>query len=180
MNRDLSEDNTDRYVEFIEKNILQKIDYDLLQQSYDTKEKAYAKSVLNSLSQAAVQHYGTAYFDGFDENEYVLLPSIIRSDITGNICIALLEIDLLSSGEHCNTIFLVKYGCIPQLSYEIPKKIKSFIRNTYGSYEYMYTLGIEIDHHVDIDTTHENILEILNTFEQYPCDFDSQNNELER
>lgn len=167
MNTDLTEDNTDRYVEYINKSILSKIEYEKLQESYGTEEKAYAKQVLNALSQAAVECYGTAYFDGFDENEYVVLPGIIRSRTNGNICLGLLEIDLQSSGEHCGTTFLVNHGCVPQFSEEIPDNVRNFVRETYGNYEYMYTIGIETDHHVDLETTHEDIREMLDTFEDY-------------
>lgn len=164
---DITRDMTQEYVDYINENILSKIDYEQLQESYGTEEKAYAKTVLNALSQAAVEHYGTAYFDGFDENEYVVLPGIIRSKDNGNICLGLLEIDLQSSGEHCGTDFLVKYGCVPQFNEEMPDEVRSFLRNTYGSYDYMYTLGIETDHHVDLESAHEDIREMLDTFEDY-------------
>ncbi|MFI3238792.1 MAG: DUF5688 family protein [Lachnospiraceae bacterium] len=168
VDEDITTDRTQEYVDYINENILSKIDYKQLQESYGTEEKTYAKTVLNALSQAAVEHYGTEYFDGFDENEYVVLPGIIRSKDNGNICLGLLEIDLQSSGEHCGTDFLVKYGCIPQFDEKSSEEVRSFIRTTYGSYDYMYTLGIETDHHVDIDSTHKDIREILDTFQNYP------------
>lgn len=175
MNQDLSQDNTDRYVEYINENILNKIDYKKLQESYETDNKAYAKSVLNALSQSAVEFYGTSYFDGFDENEYVLLPGIVRSREHGNICLALLELDLKSSGEHYNTNFLVQYGCIPQFHEETPDEVRNFIKNTYGVYDYCYTIGIETDHHVEFEKIHPDMMEILNTFEQYYYDFLEEN-----
>lgn len=179
MNQDLSQDNTDRYVEYINENILKKIDYKKLQESYGTDDKAYAKSVLNALSQSAVEIYGTSYFDGFDENEYVLLPGIVRSREHGNVCLALLEIDLQSSGEHCNTDFLVQYGCIPQFHEETPDEVRNFVSKTYGVYDYCYTLGIETDHHVEFENIHPDMMEILNTFEQYPYDFLIEEKEIE-
>lgn len=59
--------------------MLPKIDFVKLQASYGTKEKSYAKGVLNALHQATISIYGTNYFDGHDGNEFVLIPGIVRS-----------------------------------------------------------------------------------------------------
>ena len=167
MDKNLEQDNTDRYVEYINEHILGKIDYDKLENDYGTKEKAYTKAVLHALHKAAVTAYGTDYFDGFDKNEYVLLPGIIRSRVFNHICLALLEIDLESSGEHCDTTFLSRYGLLRQFDENRPPKAAKIISDLYSNYEYAYTIGIETDHHVDFDRLHPDIIEILNTFENY-------------
>lgn len=161
------ENKIDYYVDYINENILATISYDTLQESYETDEKVYMKEILNALHKSAVDIYGTEYFDRLGEDEYVLLPGIVRGRDTGNICIAMLGIDLMSSGEHCETIFLTKYG--PQASFEKEreKEITDFIHNTYGIYDYTYTLGIENDIHIDFEKLHPDMTEILNTFGDY-------------
>lgn len=47
------------------------------------------------------------------------------------------------------------------------KAITDFLRKTYGSYDYAYTLMIENDHHVDFNNLHPDIEKMLNTFERY-------------
>lgn len=161
------EENINRYSDRINNTVLCNIDYDKLQDSYGTTDKAYAKAVLNELTQIAVEEYGTDYFDGFDKNEYVLVPGVLRNKATNEMCVALLELDLTSSGEHFNTYFLTKHGCVEQGDTEMPDSLRSFIRETYGSYEYAYPIGIETDHHVDFDNLHKDLQEFLDTFENY-------------
>lgn len=166
---------TENYVDYINENILPNIDYELLQASYQSEDKSYAKSILNALHKAAIEQYGTNYFDGHDGNEYVLLPGVVRGKKTGNMGIVLLEIDLLSSGEHCGTDFLTKYGVLNQFDDKRPEMISAFLSETYGSYDYAYTLIIENDHHVDFEDLHPDIAEMLNTFEAYSIE--QQNNQ---
>lgn len=160
-------DNTDRYIDHINEKILPIINYEFLQKSYQTDEKVYMKEILNALHTAAIEVYGTANFDDFGENENVVIPGIVRGRETGNICIALLDIDLMSSGEHCDTVYLTKYGCLNSFDAERPKEVKEFLSNTYGVYDYAYTLGIENDIHVDFDKLPPDMIEILNTIGDY-------------
>ena len=92
--------NTDQFVEYINKNILPFIDYTALQASYDT-DMAHAKGVLNWLHKAMIAEYGSEHLDEYDGDEgFVVIPGIVRGRETGKICLALLDIDLSSSGEH--------------------------------------------------------------------------------
>lgn len=67
------------YVDYINKNVLPKINYDRLQADYETAEKAYAKSVLNALHQGVVAVYGIETFDRDTADGYVLLPGVVQS-----------------------------------------------------------------------------------------------------
>ena len=163
----------DSYIDYINANVLSKINYDRLQTDYATEEKAYAKGVLNALHTAAVEIYGTDFFEDGGELEYVLLPGIIQSKANGNLCIGLLELDLLSSGEHCGTDFLTRYGCVNQSDGEMPGEVRKFLRNTYGSYDYCYTATLENDIHVSKAHLPEKMRDMLEHFQQHefvPCD----------
>ena len=160
-------DKIDQYIETINRNVLSKTSYDRLQADYATEEKAYAKGVLNALHMAAVEVYGSDCLEDGGELEYVLLPGIIQSKANGNLCIGLLEIDLLSSGEHCGTDFLTRFGCVNQSDSEMPGKVKRFLSNTYGAYDYAYTLQLENDIHIDPSRFSPEIREMLDTFKDY-------------
>lgn len=51
------------YVDYINRNVLNRINYARLQEDYQTEEKVYAKSVLNALHQGVMEVYGTETFD---------------------------------------------------------------------------------------------------------------------
>ncbi|MEG0036490.1 MAG: hypothetical protein RR743_07500 [Oscillospiraceae bacterium] len=155
------------YVDYINRNVLPKINYNRLQADYETADKAYAKSVLNALHQGALAVYGTETFDEDAAGGYVLLPGVVQSKSTGNLCIALLELDLQSSGEHCGTDFLTHYGCIHQFEEEMPATVRTFLHDTYGSYDYAYTMNLENDIHIDPRRFSPEIRELLDTFKDY-------------
>ena len=60
-----------------------------------------------------------------------MLPGIIQGKKTGEIAVALLGIDLLSSGEHCQTEILCKYGVVSQGNGHLPKQITGAISARY-------------------------------------------------
>ena len=153
------------YVDYINQNVLNRINYARLQEDYQTEEKAYAKSVLNALHQGVIEVYGTETF-GRDtlEEGYVLLPGVLRSRENGNVCIALLELDLSSSGEHWGTDYLTKYGCINPREEEMPDAVRQFLKETYGTYEYGYTATLTDDIHVDKERLPDTLKEILADF----------------
>ena len=103
------------------------------------QKKRLMSSLLNALHQGVQVVYGTEIFDRDTAGGYVLLPGVVQSKDTGELCIALLELDLQSSGEHCATDFLIRYGCISQSEQEMPDDVRKFLRETYGAYDYGYT-----------------------------------------
>nr|WP_319489295.1 hypothetical protein [uncultured Caproiciproducens sp.] len=70
---------------------------------HGAQNKDYAKAVLHLLHQAMVQCFGTDFLtEGV--TDYVMVPGVVQSKEKGNLCIALLELDLTSSGEHYDPI----------------------------------------------------------------------------
>lgn len=155
------------YVDYINLTVMTKIDHVELQADYATKEKAYAKSVLNALHQGVQVVYGTEIFDRDTAGGYVLLPGVVQSKDTGELCIALLELDLQSSGEHCATDFLIRYGCISQSEQEMPDDVRKFLRETYGAYDYGYTATLTDDIHVDKSSLPPEMREVLEHFREH-------------
>ena len=155
-------DNAEKYIENLNKNVLPHIDYTRLQASYATAGKEYAKEVLKQLHDEFVTVYETDYIDE-DSGEFVTVPAIIQGRKTGEICIGLVDLDLLSSGEHYGTDLLTKYGVCEQCNPDAPKEVNDFISEHYMSYNYWYTVEIEHDIHVDMDDMPQEVMDLHNS-----------------
>jgi hypothetical protein len=160
----------DRYVDYINENILHFIDYSKLHKSYDT-DMVYAKGVLNRLHEAMVKIYGSEQLDEYSGEEgFVVVPGVVRGKETGKICIALLDLDLSSSGEHWGTAFLCKAGVVSQNeaysnedgTSELRKAIKA-----YGNYDYCYTAAVPGDIHIRKSLLPEEIKAVLKDFRNH-------------
>lgn len=139
----------EKYIAHLNHNILPHINYEALQHSYETEDKAYAKTILYVLNRAAIRYYGSDTLECHGELDYAVLPGLIQSKDTGRICLALLGIDLDSSGEHCGTAFLTRYGVVSQGHIE-EQEIRDFMKEMYsGGYDYAYTFTVDGDIHIE-------------------------------
>lgn len=164
----------ERYADYINNYILPFIDYSALQASYVT-DMVYAKGILNRLHNAMLTVYGSERLDERDGDEgFVLIPGVVRSRETGKMGIALLQLDLSSSGEHWGTDFLCKYGVISQdaihsgsnngraLASETRKIIAAYV-----PYDYLYTAKIQDDIHVNMGRLPEDLKRVLEEFRNH-------------
>ena len=161
----------DKYLDYLNDKILPFIDYEKLHTSYKT-DMVYAKGILNLLHEAMVKAYGADRLDWRDGDDgYVVIPGIVRSMKNGNMCLALLDIDLNSSGEHWGTDFLCKYGMVSQGgNEEQDKRITELVHNFYVPYDYCYTAVIPCDHHVDEIALPKELKSVLKDFHKYKAD----------
>ncbi len=180
----MEQDKTSIYVDYLNQKVFPIIDYDRLQASYGTQNKDYAKAVLHLLHQAMVHCYGT---DCLTEGvtDYVMVSGVVQSKEKGNLCIALLELDLTSSGEHYETNFLTGYGILSQSDTELPDHIRAYIQDTFIPYDYGYTAAIPCDIHVEKSSLPETVREMLSTFWKHTATLEnrqemSESEELER
>lgn len=160
----------DQYIDYINAHILPFIDYNELDRSYQTAEKKYAKGILNRLHTAMLEQYGDTQLicgHGDMQEEYAVVPGVVQGKKTGEIAIALLGIDLLSSGEHCQTEFLCKYGVVSQDNNDLPKALSGEITARYLPYDYCYTANIPGDIHISKNRQPDSIKEILQTFQEH-------------
>lgn len=138
----------DRYVDYLNKHILPKIDFNKLQKSYKT-DMVYAKETLGQLHDAMMTCYGSEHLDEFSGDEgFVLVPRLVRGKETGNVCLALLDLDLSSSGEHWGTDFFCDLGLVSQ-SRDLDTPAGKAMQARIGVYDYCYTATIPGDIHVD-------------------------------
>lgn len=96
-----------------------------------------------------------------------MVPGVLQSKEKGNLCIALFELDLTSSGEHYETNFLTGYGILSQSDPELPDYIRAYIRDTFIPYDYGYTAAIPCDIHVEKSSLPEAVKEMLSTFQKH-------------
>jgi len=176
--RKLPEENTmpeknkvDQYIDLINENILPHINYPELQKSYNTPGKEYAKSILNRLHEVMIQVYGSdtlkPEYQDYD-SDVVVVPGVIQGKKSGQVCLALLDIDLASSGEHCGTSFLCRHGVVQYKDADNLKTINDFIAKNYIPYDYCYTANIPNDIHVGHTRLPEGIKDMLDGVQNLP------------
>jgi len=158
-------DKADQFIDHINSNILPFIDYAKLQESYNT-DMTYAKGVLNRLHEAMTEVYGGMHLDEYTADDgFVVIPGVVRGKETKNICLALLDLDLTSSGEHWGTSFLCVHGVVTQGDDKNGAAAK--VMKEIGSYDYGYTASIPGDIHVDRRKLPEELREILGDFRNH-------------
>lgn len=74
--------------------------------------------------------------------------------------LALVTLDLESSGEHFGTIFMTPGGMMEQESSSLSEKQKQALAEYYIPYDYWYTPLVERDHHVDFTQMPEEVADI--------------------
>lgn len=139
-------DHMDRYYDCA-LDILREVDYKLLDASCNGVNAEYARDILAQLHELFLEVYGRDVLQMYDY-EYVMVPAVIRGIETGHIGLALLTLDLTSSGEPCGTVYLTHDGIADDDSSDFSEK-KPIIKQLYLPYQYWYTPEIEGDIHFD-------------------------------
>lgn len=169
-----SKSNLEQYLDKINDHILPHVDYDKLQVSYGT-DMAYAKGVLNRLHEAMTEAYGSETLTEWSGDDgFVVIPGLVRGKESEEMCVALLELDLSSSGEHWGTTYLCKYGAIPQTTgsteHDGGAELLSMMREMNAAfipYDYAYTAVIPGDIHVQPDTLPGELKAVLADFRNH-------------
>ena len=163
----------DQYAGHINSRILPFIDYTELQASY-ASDMVYAKGILNRLHEAMVEIYGSERLEDDGGDGFVLIPGVVRGIDSGKMCVALLELDLSSSGEHWGTSFLCEYGVIGQDGIEkvsnndaVLKAEITEIVSKYLPYDYCYTASVIGDIHINWNRLPEEIKDVLKDFHNH-------------
>lgn len=153
--------------EFIDKinEILGKTDFLLLNTSCNTENTSYAAETLLAMHQAFEEVYGEGYVD--ENYGMVMMPAVVRGRESGIQTLALVTLDLASSGEHWGTTFLTPGGPLVQGYAELTEEQKRAIREYYIPYDYWYTPLVERDHHVNFTDMPESVADIRRLVDEY-------------
>lgn len=146
--------------EFIDKVnvILETTDFKLLNMSCNSENTSYAAEKLLAMHQAFEEVYGEGYVD--ESYGMVMMPAVVRGRESGIQALALVTLDLESSGEHRDTTFLTSGGTLVQGHVEFTEEQKRAIREYYIPYDYWYTPLVERDHHVNFTDMPESVADI--------------------
>lgn len=153
--------------EFIDKinEILEKTDFKLLNMSCNSENTSYAAEKLFAMHQAFEEVYG----EGYVEEGYgmVMMPAVIRGRESGIHALAVVTLDLESSGEHWGTTFLSPGGPLVQGYVYLTEEQKQAIKEYYVPYDYWYTPLVERDHHVDFTDMPDSVTDIRKIVDEY-------------
>lgn len=147
-------------MEFLMKlqGIIENMDFHLLSISCNSDGTAYAAEKLLAMHQAFEEVYGEGYVD--ESYGYVLMPAVVRGRRLGVNALALVSLDLESSGEHRGTTFFTPGGPLIQGDDKLTEEQKYFIQECYIPFDYWYTPLVERDHHVNFDSMPESVVAI--------------------
>ena len=154
-----SEELLVQYIEKINVEILQGIDYDRLDLSCNSTDTAYAVETLKNLHQAFVEVYGTDDLDS--ELEFVNIPAVLRGRTSGHLAIGLVTLDLSSAGEHYGSNFFTRKGVIDDGASDNSSQNLAYLNKYFMPYDYWYTAYVQRDHHVDFERVPAPVADIL-------------------
>ena len=138
--------------------IVKETDFYRLNVSCNGGDTAYAAEKLLDMHQAFETVYGEGYVD--EEYGMVMMPAVVCGRDSGIRTLALVTLDLESSGEHFGTIFMTPGGLLEQGSSSLSEKQKQALAEYYIPYDYWYTPLVERDHHVDFTQMPEEVADI--------------------
>lgn len=139
------------------------IDPNEIAQSYEGNME-YAKKVFKDMVDVFKDRSVKPTLEELNELgvDTVMVPAVFQSIDTGKICIGVATIDLQSSGEHCETQILTKYGFENQYRYkqnpneEVAKMFEELI-----PYRYYYLPEYSGDIHIDRKNISKEIQEFI-------------------
>ena len=146
----------ERFYDALNKDIFPNISWGDLGDAYEKRDFGYIKEILRKMHNAFVVAYGTDTLN--EDMGFVSVPGVVLGG-NSEICLALLDLDTMSSGEHWGTTFLTPYGI-----YQDEEKCHPLAKQ-YSSkmipYEYWYTVGFDEDHHTDLESCPRDIREMI-------------------
>ena len=166
MARNKYEAMVERFIAEVNNVVIPRIRWDELNASYSEPDHLYAKQVLGEIHQAFERVYGQAVVSEETCGEFVCLPAITRANNTGEMCVALVQIDLTSSGEHWDTQFFTEQGILPHpdcIDRQKDGRIDRLI-----PYSYWYTPPVHGDIHVDFRHVPSEVADVLQVARSLP------------
>jgi len=167
MARNKYEAMVEAFIYEINNDVIPRIRWDELNASYFEPGHAYAKQVLGEMHQAFERVYGKEPVTEERGGELVCLPAITSANNTGELCVALVQIDLSSSGEHWDTQFFTEQGILPHPDCVDRQKERRVDRLI--PYSYWYTPRLQGDIHVRFHNMPAEVADVLKAARELPA-----------
>lgn len=149
---------------FIDKinQILKSVDFKKLDESCNSEDKSYARTILDRMHDALVEVYDTDYID-WSCGDFIYIPAVIRGEKSGHISLGLVNLDLQSSGEHWGTYIFTEKGVLDHGG-KLSDAQNTMLNAEYIPYQYWYTAYLPDDHHVDFDNVPDDVKGIISSY----------------
>jgi len=146
------------FIDSVNDHVIPMIDLQKLGEAYENKDMTYPTEILKMLHTEFLNVYGTDKINS-DLADFVMVPGVVLG-ANQKIYIALLELDLSSSGEHWNTQFFTPHGIYTQITDEPNQAAKRYLQDAVP-YRYWYTVQYGGDIHVDWNGCPDEINEMI-------------------
>lgn len=163
------------YNDYIQRNVLPRIDYQKLNNSYQTKNMEYAKGIFNLFHSIMIEVYGSDTISAENKSELILIPGVVTGG--GEICLSLLVVDLTGAIKEVN--FLTDLGCFAgkeNLSGELKKKLNETVQR-FTPYVCGYAADLPGDN-FSVNALPPKAQELLLNFREYKvrllCDWNNE------
>lgn len=153
-----------KYNDYIERNILSRIDYQKLFDSYHTEDMEYAKGIFNLLHQAMINVYGSEFISEGNSSDSILIPGAAAGN--AEICLVLLVLDL--AGTIRRVDFLTEYGCCIDYEDMLPEEKERYkeVAQRYTPYMCGYTVNLP-DDNFNINDLPDKVQKLLMNYRDY-------------
>lgn len=153
-----------KYNDYIERNILPRIDYQKLYDSYHTEDMEYAKGIFNLLHQTMINIYGSEFNSEGNSSDSILIPGAAAGN--GEICLVLLVLDL--AGTIRRVDFLTEYGCCTDYEDMLPEEKERYkeVAQRYAPYMCGYAVDL-LKGNFNINELPDKVQKLLMNFRDY-------------
>lgn len=152
-----------RYIDWLNVEVLPRIDYIRLQDSYNTTDKAYAKGILHLMHQKALEVYGRSTFTTeYLQHRCVALPCVFQG---ADICIGLVSLDSRNKDGLFSFSCFTKYGLLPE-PLEMTVELENFYWDHYQDAARFTTMETPYSNR----TVPPPVQEILKSFVNYEAE----------
>ena len=143
------------YADKVNKEVLSQVEWLGMRNAYKLDDMSVPMDLLKLLHEKFVEVYGTDQL-GSDDG-MVTVPGVVQSS-DGKFYVALLDLDVASSGEHWGTTFFTPKGVLSDHSQDpgIMSEVKKM-----APYSYWYTVELERDCHINWPNCPERVNEML-------------------
>ena len=148
----VSEEKQVRFIDKVNKEAMPCFEWVGMRHAYQTGDMSCPTDFLKLLYEKFLEVYDPVLESGMG---MVTVPGVVET-ADGTVYVALIDIDVDSSGEHWGTAFFTPEGILQDHDEESWSKIRPFI-----PYKYWYAPTIENDCHVDWDECPDVVREML-------------------